>query len=109
MLFTNFHKHEFVVLVFDFLHGFLHEYGVQLQHLPPNAVSQLVGFVVICEAFLGIAPNKDLFQRVFEVKTCKVHGSNGGVLALVGGVNIQMFHGVSYSYLCVPLRSLNFG
>ena len=32
-----------------------------------------MGFIVVCEAFLGIAPNKDLFQRVFEVKTHKVH------------------------------------
>ena len=61
MSFTNFHKHGSVVLASDFLRGFLREYGVQLQHLPPNAVSQLAGFVVMCEAFLGIAPNKDLF------------------------------------------------
>jgi len=53
-------------------------------------VSQLAGFVVVCEVFLGIAPNKDLFQRVFEVKTRKVHGSNGGMLAPVGEMNLQM-------------------
>jgi hypothetical protein len=63
--FTDFHKRGFVIPAFDFFRGFLREYGVQLQHLPPNAVSQLAGFVVVCEAFLGIEPNKDLFQRVF--------------------------------------------
>ena len=42
----------------------------------------------MCEAFLGIAPNKDLFQRGFEVKTRKVHASNGGVLAFMGGMNL---------------------
>ena len=31
--------HGFTVPTSDFLHGFLHEYGVQLQHLPPNVVS----------------------------------------------------------------------
>ena len=49
---------------------------------------QLSGFVVVCEAFLGIEPNKDLLRRVFEVKTHKAHGFDGGVLTLVGGMNI---------------------
>jgi hypothetical protein len=44
----------------------------------------------MCEAFLGIVPNKDLFRRVFEVKTHKVHGSDGGVLAPMGRMNLQM-------------------
>jgi hypothetical protein len=51
-------------------------------------VSQLAGFVVVYEAYLGIVPNKDRFWRVFEVKTHKAHGSDGGVLAPVGGMNI---------------------
>ena len=55
---------------------------------PSIAVLQLAGFVVVCEAFLGIAPNKDLFWRVFEVKTCKVHGFDGDVLAPVGRMNL---------------------
>jgi hypothetical protein len=66
--FTDFHKHGFMILTSGFLRGFLSKYGVQLQHLPPNAVLELAGFIVVCEAFLGIAPNKDLFPRVFEVQ-----------------------------------------
>jgi hypothetical protein len=53
-------------------------------------VSQLAGFIVVCKAFLGIAPNKDLFQKVFKVKTRKAHGSDGSVLAPMGGMNLQM-------------------
>lgn len=86
--FIDFHECGFVVLASDFFHGILREYGVQLQHLPPNTMLQLAGFVVICEAFQGIEPNKDMFRWVFEVKTRKVHGSNGGVLALVGRMNL---------------------
>jgi hypothetical protein len=59
--FTDFHERGFVILALDFFHGFLHEYDVQLQHLPPNMVLQLSGIIVVCEAFLGIEPNKDLF------------------------------------------------
>jgi hypothetical protein len=107
--FTNFPKRRFRIPTSDFLHGFLHEYRVQLQHLPPNAVSQLAGFVIMCEPFLGIAPNRDLFQRVFEVKTRKVHGSDGGVLAPMGGMKLQMYQGFSHSYPCLSLKSSNFG
>ena len=46
--------------------------------------------MVVCDSFLGIAPNKDLFQRVFEVKTRKAHGLDGSVLAPMGGINLQM-------------------
>jgi hypothetical protein len=51
-------------------------------------INLLAGFIVVCEAFLLIVPNKDLFQRVFKVKTHKVHGSNSGVLAPMGGMNL---------------------
>jgi len=105
--FTDFHKHGFEVPASNFLRGFLHEYGVQLQRLPPNVVSQLVGIVIVCKSFLGIMPNKDLFLRVFEVKTRKVYGSDGGVLDPVGGINLQMCHGVPRSYSCLPLKSSN--
>ena len=63
----------------------------------------------MCEAFLGITLKKDLFWRVFEVKTRKVHGSDGDVLAPVGGMNLQMCHGVSRSNPCLPLKSSNSG
>ena len=69
----------------------------------------LAGFIVIYEAFLGIEPYKDLFQRVFEVKTRKAHGSDGGMLAPVGEMNIQICYGASYNYPCLSLRSFNSG
>jgi hypothetical protein len=46
--FTDFHKRGSGIPAFDFLHGFLHENGVQLHHLPPNAVLQLASFIVVC-------------------------------------------------------------
>jgi hypothetical protein len=80
-----------------------------MQHLFPNSVLQLAGFVIVCEAFLGIEPNKDLFRRLFEVKSRWALGSADGVLAPMGGMNIQMRSGVSHLYLCLLLRSLNSG
>ena len=68
-----------------------------------------MGFVVVYETFLGIEPNKDLFWWVFEVKTRKARGSDGGMLAPVDGMNIQMCYSTSHSYLCLSLRSSNYG
>lgn len=53
-----------------------------MEHLPPNGMLQLAGFVVIYEALLGIEPNKDLFQQLFKVKSRQALGSTGGALAL---------------------------
>jgi len=36
--FIDFHEHGFMILALDFFRGFLHEYSVELQHLPPNMV-----------------------------------------------------------------------
>jgi hypothetical protein len=71
--FIDFHESGFGIPASDFPRGFLHEYGVQLQHIPPNGLLQLAGFVVIYEAFFGIKPNKDLFRWLFEVmaKRCR--------------------------------------
>lgn len=107
--FTDFHEHGFRIPASDFLPRFLQEYGVQLQHIPPNGLLQLAGFVVVYEAFLGIKPNKDLFRWLFEVKSWKVQGSNGGVLTPVGGMNIQMCPRVSHHYSCLLLKSSNLG
>lgn len=71
-------------------------------------MSQLAGFVDICEGFLGIKPNKDLFRRMFEVKSRKVRSSDKE-LTLMGRLNIQMLSRLSSSYPSLPLKNLNQG
>lgn len=44
-----------------FLRGLLNDWGLELQHLNPNGVLHIVGFVTICEAFVGMEPHDDLF------------------------------------------------
>ena len=63
----------------------------------------------MCEAFLGIAPNKNLFLMVFEVKTHKAHGSDGSVFAPMVEMNLQICQGVSCRYPCLSLKTSNFG
>jgi hypothetical protein len=63
--------------------------------------------MVVCEAFLRIEPNKDLFGWLFKIKSQRVLGFTDGVLAPMGEMNIQKHSRVSHVYLCLPLRSLN--
>ena len=49
-----------------FLRRLLNEWGLDLQHLNPTGVLHIVGFVNVCEAFLGMEPHMDLFQLFFS-------------------------------------------
>jgi hypothetical protein len=44
-----------------FLLGLLNEWGLELQHLSPNGVLLIAGFITICEGFFGIGPHANLF------------------------------------------------
>ena len=49
-----------------FLHGLINEWGLELQHLNPTRVLHIIGFVTVCEAFLGMEPHEDFFQWMFS-------------------------------------------
>jgi hypothetical protein len=40
-------------------------YGVELHNFAPNAISQAATFVTVCEGFLGIPANWDLWVHLF--------------------------------------------
>ncbi|KAE8798038.1 hypothetical protein D1007_26774 [Hordeum vulgare] len=43
-----------------FFSDWLNFFGLQPHHLAPNAILQLLAFVILCEDFLGIEPRLDL-------------------------------------------------
>ncbi|KAE8789939.1 hypothetical protein D1007_35908 [Hordeum vulgare] len=49
----------------SFFYEWLHFFGLQPHHLAPNAIFQLVAFMVLCEGFLGIEPRLDLRRSLF--------------------------------------------
>jgi hypothetical protein len=49
----------------EFLHGLLFVYGVQLHQLTPNSLLHIACFVTLCEAFLGIDPQRILWKYLF--------------------------------------------
>jgi hypothetical protein len=50
------------------LWGLCYHYGVELQNVTPNAISQAATFVGVCEGFLGIPVNWDLWVHLFRAE-----------------------------------------
>jgi len=61
--FTPFHERKIVVPPRPFFRGLLHHYQIELQHLNPNGIQDIVAFIVMCEGYLGIKPH----FRVVEI------------------------------------------
>jgi hypothetical protein len=66
--FTHFHEHGFTAPASRFLRGLCYHYGVELQNFTPNAISQAATFVGVCEGFLGIPVNWDLWVHLFRAE-----------------------------------------
>jgi hypothetical protein len=45
-----------------------YHYGVELHNFTPNAISQAATFVGVCEGFLGIPVNWDLWVHLFRAE-----------------------------------------
>jgi hypothetical protein len=53
----------------DFLRQFMDHFHLQPHHIGANAMMTLAVFVALCEAYLGIWPNVELFHRLIYFKT----------------------------------------
>ena len=60
--------------VSPFLRGFLSHYGLQIQHLGANAILALSVFVVLCEAYLGVRPSRELWEQLFNLRSQSAGG-----------------------------------
>jgi hypothetical protein len=85
--FVAFHERGFSVPAGRFIREVLFEYGLQLQHLNPNIIQQMVVFEEMCEGYLGISAHWHLFQYFFMF-TCLKDGSRA---ATIGCTNCWHF------------------
>jgi hypothetical protein len=53
----------------NFLRQFMDHFHLQLHHIRANAMMTLAAFATLCEAYLGIWPNVELFRRLIYFKT----------------------------------------
>jgi hypothetical protein len=61
VLFQYFVERGLALPTYDFFHGLLFYYRIQLHHRNPNSILHIAIFVQFCEVFLGIEPHFDLF------------------------------------------------
>jgi hypothetical protein len=66
--FIRFHERGFVAPVSRFMRALCYHYGVELHNFTPNAISQAATFVGVCEGFLGIPVNWDLWVHLFRAE-----------------------------------------
>ena len=73
--FVAFHERGLSVPAGRFIRVVLHEYGLQLQHLNPNVIQQMASFEALCEGYLGVEAQWNLFWYFFKF-VCLKDGRN---------------------------------
>jgi hypothetical protein len=66
--FARFHERGFAAPASRFMRALCYHYGVELHNFTPNAISQAATFVGVCEGFLGIPVNWDLWVHLFHAE-----------------------------------------
>jgi hypothetical protein len=109
--FMAFHKRGFGVAASPFMRALLHYYKVELHHLAPNSISQDVIFAAVCEGYLGIEPQWNLWLHLFKAEHfAKKAGERGVRRAVhVGSYTLQVRSGRGDQYIPTQLISLNSG
>jgi hypothetical protein len=84
-------------------------YGVELHNFAPNAISQAAMFVGVCEGFLGIPVNWDLWVHLFRVELHTVTTPEPKVRCAVraGGVTIALQETRGELYIPCTMTSNN--
>jgi hypothetical protein len=85
MVFSSFFQCGFGLLTCDFFRGLLDHYKIELVHLNLNYILQIVIFIHLYEAFLGIPPIYPLFKNYFFLKYQPSDANRKGI----GGVGLQ--------------------
>jgi hypothetical protein len=68
MVFTSFFQHGFSLPTSKFLYSRLHYYKIELVHLNPNSILQVIVFVHMCETYLAVHLIFSIFKHYFFLK-----------------------------------------
>jgi hypothetical protein len=79
-----------------FLKSMLFHYKLQLHHIAPNSFTIIVGFVALCEGYLGVYPRGDLFRLYFNIRQNK---EANGDLRNCGSITFISRSRKTYSYI----------
>jgi hypothetical protein len=85
VMLSSFFQQGFGLPTCEFPHDLLHHYEIELVHLNPNSILQIVICVHLCGAFLGMHPNFPLFKSHFLLK----YQPSADKQKVIGGVGLQ--------------------
>ena len=103
--FVAFHERGFSVPAGRFIRAVLFQYGLQLQHLNPNGIQQMASFEALCEGYLGVEAQWNLFRYFFKF-TCLKDGRHP---ATIGCATLRTKQGRLEEYIPNSLTSSNSG
>jgi hypothetical protein len=91
------------------MRGLCYHYGVELHNFAPNAISQAATFVGVCEGFLGIPVNWDLWIHLFRAELHTVATAEARVHRVVhaSGLTFSVRDSRKELYLPCTTRSNN--
>jgi hypothetical protein len=81
---NSFFRHGFGLPACDFFHGLHDHYQIELVNLNQNSILQIIVFLHLCKAFLGIPPNFPLFKNYFLK-----YQSSAANRKVINGVGLQ--------------------
>jgi hypothetical protein len=107
--FIRFHERGFAAPASRFLRGLCFHYGVELHNFASNAISQAATFVGVCEGFLGIPVNWDLWIHLFhaELHTLTTPELKVRRAVRAGGVTIALRETRREFYIPYTMTSIN--
>ena len=79
MSFAKFHHHGLGSPPSRFMRAPCHHYGVDLQHISPNAITAAVVFAAVCEGYLGVMPHWELWLHLYRGELFHVPSGATGV------------------------------
>jgi hypothetical protein len=90
--FVRHHELGFAMPASRFMRGLCYHYGVELHNFALNAISQAATFVGMCEGFLGIPANWDLWVHLFRAELHTLSTTEPRVRRAVrtGGMSISL-------------------
>jgi hypothetical protein len=103
--FMAFHERGFGVPASPFMPALLHYYKVELHHLTPNSISQATIFMAVCEGYLGMEPQWNLWLHFFRAEHFAKKAGERGVRRAVhaGSCTLQVRSGQGEQYIPAQL------
>jgi hypothetical protein len=107
--FIRHHERGFAAPASRFMRGLCHHYGVELHNFSRNAISQAATFVGVCEGFLGILVNWDLWVHLFraELHTLATVETRVRRAVRAGGLSISLRNTRREFYIPCTMTSNN--